>query len=60
MFSATPNAGSGIDKRKRIEILKAIAKVSFTEVPPKIESLLQSHSDELLDLADQFRELNLC
>jgi len=60
MFFGTPNAGSNVDKRKRVEMLKAIAKIAFTEVPPKIESLLALHSDELLDLADNFRDIDIC
>lgn len=60
MFFGTPNAGNNVKKRKSAWILKAIAEAAFSEVPPKIESLLQSHSDELLDLADQFRELKVC
>ena len=60
LFFGTPNAGSGVDKKKRMEIIKAIAKISFTEVPPKLEALLQQHSDELLDLADDFRNLEIC
>lgn len=39
IFFGTPNAGSNVDKKKRVEILKTIVKASFQEVPPKIESL---------------------
>jgi len=60
MFFGTPNAGSTMDKKKRIQILKPIGKVAFIEVPPKIEDALTSHSDELLDLADDFRRIDIC
>ena len=60
MFFGTPNAGSAADKAKRVWLLKKIAKAAFTEVPPKLESALELHSDELLDLADDFRKTSLC
>jgi hypothetical protein len=60
MFFGTPHAGSGADQKKRVQLLKKIAKVAFTEVPPKIEALLEMHSDELLDMADDFRKIDIC
>ena len=60
MFFSTPNSGSAADQKKRIQILKKIARVAFKEVPPKIESALRLHSDELLDLADDFRKIDIC
>jgi hypothetical protein len=60
MFFGTPNAGSAMDSKTRIQILQKIAKVAFTEVPPKIERALELHSDELLDLADDFRKIEIC
>ena len=59
VFLGTPHAGSAIDKKKRIWILKKVAKIAFTEVPPKLESALELHSDELGDLADDFRKITL-
>jgi hypothetical protein len=59
MFLGTPHVGSVMDKKKRVWILKKIAKVAFTEVPPKLESALELHSDELSDLADDFRKITL-
>jgi len=59
MFFGTPNAGSAAGRAHRVQILQKIAKVAFTEVPPKLESALESHSDELLDLADDFRKTSL-
>jgi len=56
MFLGTPNAGSAVDQEKRVWLLKMIAKAAFTQVPPKLESALELHSDELLDLADDFRK----
>lgn len=49
-----------MDKKKRIQMLKQIGKVAFKEVPPKIEEALTSHSDELLDLAEDFRRIDIC
>jgi hypothetical protein len=40
-------------------MLKQIAKAAFTEVPPKLEAALALHSDELADLADDFRKITL-
>jgi protein SERAC1 len=59
IFLGTPHAGSTVDRQKRIRILKMIAKAAFTEVPPKLESALELHSDELADLADDFRKITL-
>ena len=59
VFLGTPHSGSAVDKRKRIWILKNIAKVAFSEVPPKLESALEMHSDELSDLTDDFRKTTL-
>ena len=36
-----------------------IAKAAFIEVPPKLESELVMHSDELMDLADDFRKSSI-
>jgi len=36
-----------------------MAKAAFTEIPPKLEQALQTGSDELLDLADEFRKISL-
>lgn len=36
-----------------------MAKAAFTEIPPKLEEALEAGSDELLDLADEFRKLSL-
>ena len=60
MFFGTPNAGSQADEKKRVQVLKKMAKAAFVHVPPKIEAALKSHSDELLDLADDFRKLDIC
>ncbi|KAJ5219204.1 uncharacterized protein N7498_001303 [Penicillium cinerascens] len=59
IFFGTPHAGSAVAKIRRVQILKQIAKVAFTEVPPKLDSALEMHSDELLDLADDFRMMSL-
>ena len=59
MFFATPHMGSAVSKHTRAQILKKIAKVAFTEAPPKIESALEQHSDELADLADDFQKTSL-
>jgi hypothetical protein len=59
IFLGTPHAGSAVDQKKRVWILKKIAKAAFTAVPPKLESALEQHSDELRDLADDFRRITL-
>lgn len=60
MFYGTPNAGSTLDQQKRVQILQLIASVAFVEVPPKIKDALESHSDELVDLADEFAASDIC
>jgi len=42
-----------------VKILKSLAKIAFTEVPPKLQRELLLHSDELLELSDAFRETTL-
>lgn len=42
-----------------MSVLKAIARVAFVSVPPKLDSALKSHSDELNDLTDDFRRTSL-
>ena len=59
VFLGTPHAGSAVDNQKRIQMLKKIAKAAFTEVPPKLESALALHSDEIANLADDFRKITL-
>ncbi|GLA10374.1 hypothetical protein AnigIFM60653_004107, partial [Aspergillus niger] len=59
MFFGTPHMGSAVSKQRRVQILKKIAKATFTEAPPKIESALELHSDELAGLADDFRKCSL-
>lgn len=54
-FFGTPHLGSRAGEATRVAILKAIAKVAFVKVPPK----LKSHSDELNDLTDDFRRTSL-
>ena len=36
-----------------------MARAVFTEVPPKILSALEQHSDELLDLRGDFKRLDI-
>ncbi|KAK0613234.1 hypothetical protein B0T14DRAFT_605806 [Immersiella caudata] len=55
----TPHLGSGVNKQWLAQILKKIAGVAFMAVPPKLESALESHSDELSDLMDSFRATTL-
>lgn len=59
VFLGTPHIGSGVGRQKQIWMLKKIAKAAFTQVPPKLESALELHSDELADLADDFRRISL-
>jgi hypothetical protein len=58
VFFGVPHGGSEVYHKKRIKILKLIAQVAFKEVPPKLDRLLESGSNELLDLADSFRLLS--
>jgi hypothetical protein len=59
IFLGTPHAGSAVDQKKRVWMLKKIAKAAFTKVPAKLESALELYSDELRDLADDFRRISL-
>lgn len=59
MFFGTPHAGSATNNTKRVWVLQKIAKAAFTEVPPRLEAALEMHSDELADLADDFRKTSL-
>ncbi|EEU40088.1 uncharacterized protein NECHADRAFT_76027 [Fusarium vanettenii 77-13-4] len=58
-FFGTPHLGSRAGEATRVAVLKAIAKVAFVKVPPKLDSALKSHSDELNDLTDDFRRTAL-
>ncbi|KAI8679350.1 hypothetical protein NCS57_00213000 [Fusarium keratoplasticum] len=58
-FFGTPHLGSRAGEATRAAVLKAIAKVAFVKVPPKLDSALKSHSDELNDLTDDFRRTSL-
>lgn len=60
MFFGTPHAGSAADEKKRVWLLKKMAKAAGTEVPPKLEAALRQHSDEVVDLADDFLKTDLC
>jgi hypothetical protein len=60
MLYGTPNAGSMVDGKKRAQLVKALARCVNMEVPPKLERALELHSDALLDLSRQFRELDIC
>jgi pimeloyl-ACP methyl ester carboxylesterase len=57
LFFGTPNAGSQLDAMWRIRFLERLGKAVATEVPPNIKAALKMHSDELLDLADDFLEI---
>lgn len=54
-----PHGGSEVLVRTRVNIFQKIAKAAFVEIPPKLESALEQGSDELLDLADSFRQMSL-
>lgn len=60
MFFGTPNAGSRTDEKWCIRVLEKIGKVAYIEVPPNIKSALKLQSPELLDLADDFRKIDIC
>src|SRR5438034_3768591 len=59
VFFGTPHGGSAVFAKMRVHVLKKMAKAAFAEIPPKLEKALQASSDELLDLADEFRKLSL-
>ncbi|UPK96833.1 hypothetical protein LCI18_007768 [Fusarium solani-melongenae] len=58
-FFGTPHLGSRAGEATRVAVLKAIAKVAFVKVPPKLDSALKSHPDELDDLTDDFKRTSL-
>lgn len=60
LFYGTPHLGSAADKKKRVKLLKAIATAAFIKMPKNIGTALEQHSDELSDLADDFRKIGLC
>jgi hypothetical protein len=60
MFFGTPNAGTNVDEKMRLQILKNIGRVAFTRVPRKIETALKLHSDELTDLTEEFLKTEIC
>jgi len=59
VFFGVPHSGSDVANEKRIQILRMMAQVAFTRIPPKLDQALRNKSDELLDLADSFRKLRL-
>ncbi|CAH0004296.1 unnamed protein product [Clonostachys byssicola] len=60
IFFGTPHLGSQASSQKRVQFLQAIASLAFTQIPPKIEAALKSHSDELFDLSGHFAKTTLC
>jgi hypothetical protein len=59
VFFGVPHTGSDVVDMQRIQILRMMARVAFTQIPPKLEQALKSGSDELLDLTDSFRKISL-
>jgi hypothetical protein len=60
VFFGVPHGGSSVLGMKRVWVLQKMAKAAFKEIPPKLEEALKSGSDELIDLADNFRLLSIC
>ncbi|KAF2732491.1 hypothetical protein EJ04DRAFT_513855 [Polyplosphaeria fusca] len=58
LFFGTPNAGSQLTAMWRIRFLERLGKAAATEVPPNIKAALEMHSIELLDLADDFLDID--
>ncbi|KAH6843325.1 Alpha/Beta hydrolase protein [Chaetomium sp. MPI-CAGE-AT-0009] len=55
IFFGTPHGGSSVLGKNRVNILKKICQAAFMEIPPKLEDALEAGSDEVLDLAEDFR-----
>jgi hypothetical protein len=58
-FFRTPHLGSRAGDATPVTVLTAVAKAAFVRVPPKPDSALKLHSDELNDLTDDFRRTSL-
>jgi hypothetical protein len=58
VFFGTPHGRCTVPGKTGVHILQKIAK-AFTEIRPKIEQALEAGSDDLVDLADEFRKLSL-
>ncbi|SPN97805.1 uncharacterized protein DNG_01317 [Cephalotrichum gorgonifer] len=59
VFFGTPHLGSGAGKQLRVQLAKMFASAALFKVPPKVDAALQMHSDELCDLANDFRATSL-
>ena len=59
IFFGTPHLGSGAGDQMRVKLVKTIARAAFVKTPAKVDEALKMHSDELLDLADNFRKTTL-
>jgi len=55
IFFGTPQGGSSVLGKHRVHIIKRMCRAAFVEIPPKLEGALESGSDEILDLAEDFR-----
>jgi len=59
VFFGTPHGGSSVLGKNRVKVMKKMCQAAFVEIPPKLENGLQAGSDEVLDLADNFRNKRL-
>jgi hypothetical protein len=59
MFFGVPHGGSHALGKKRVFVLQKMAKAAFKSIPKKLNKALEKDSDEVLDLADNFRKTGL-
>lgn len=59
MFFGTPHLGSGAGDLMRVKLATLVARAVLVKTPRKIDDALKLHSDELLDLSDNFRKTTM-
>lgn len=59
VFMGTPHAGSHTTEKKRVRLLTGLARTTFKKPPEKLVKALAAHSDELLDLSDDFERTTI-
>jgi hypothetical protein len=59
IFMGTPQAGSGVETLVRVRILENIARVTFKKPPGRLTQALAAHSDEVLELSENFQKTTM-
>lgn len=54
-FFGTPHLGANANRQVKVQLLQTLAKAVWVEIPPRLASLLEEHSDQLMDLTTNFR-----